>query len=311
MTLARKQLISIEDTPYYHIVSRCVRRAFLCGKDQYSGRCYEHRRKMIVDRIKQLADVFHIDVCAYAVMSNHYHLVLKVNSTKEWNEKQVLSYWSSLCGIIPLCQRYMKGEFLSKAELNMVYLKVDEYRKRLMSISWFMKLLNEHIAKTANSEDKVKGHFWESRFKSQALLDERALLTCMAYVDLNPIRAAMAQTPETSDYTSIQERITNKNSKLLTMGLTDNDIPYPLNDYCDLVDYTGRAILANKRGFIPDRLPSILQRLNLNPDTWMTELKQFKTKGHTAIGTITQLKAFCKSVGKKWRSGIKLVAAFE
>ena len=311
MTLARKQLISIEDTPYYHIVSRCVRRAFLCGKDKYSGRCYEHRRKMIVDKIKQLAEVFNIDICAYAVMSNHYHLVLKVNSTKKWNEKQVLSYWSSLCTVIPLCKRFLDGEFLSKAELNMVYLKIDEYRQRLMSISWFMKLLNESIAKTANLEDKVKGHFWESRFKSQALLDERALLTCMAYVDLNPIRAAMAQTPEASDYTSIQERIKAKQSTLLNLGFDKNDIPYTLGDYCDLVDYTGRVILANKRGFIPDELPPILQRLNLNPNTWLDELYQFKTKGHTAIGTIAQLKAFCKSVGKRWRSGIKLNPALE
>jgi len=70
-----------------------------------------------------------------------------------------------------------------------------------------MQLLNQYIARQANIEDKVTGCFWESRFKSQALLDERALLTCMAYVDLNPIRAAMAKTPENSDYTSIQERI--------------------------------------------------------------------------------------------------------
>ncbi len=128
-----------EDTPFYHVMTRCVRRAFLCGKDKYSGNCYEHRRKPIVERIKLLASVFNINVCSYAIMSNHYHLVLKVNSTKEWNEKQVLTYWSSLCNVIPLCEIFLKGEHLSKAELDMVYLKTDEYRKRLMSISWFMK----------------------------------------------------------------------------------------------------------------------------------------------------------------------------
>jgi len=218
MTLPRKQLISIKATPFYHIITRCVRRAFLCGKDKYSGNCYEHRRKLIVDRIKELAAVFNIDVCAYAIMSNHYHLVLKVNCTKEWSERKCLIDWSSLCGISDICQRYIKHEGLSKAELELVYLQADVYRKRLMDISWFMKLLNEYIARAANVEDDVTGSFWESRFKSHALLDERALLTCMAYVDLNPIRAAMAKTPESSDYTSIQERLTKKSTNLINLG---------------------------------------------------------------------------------------------
>ena len=236
MTLPRKQLIAIEATPYYHIITRCVRRAFLCGKDKYSGNCYEHRRKLIVDRIKELTGVFNIDICAYSIMSNHYHLVLKVNCTKDWSERKCLIDWSSLCGISDICLRYIKHESLSKAELNLVYLQADVYRKRLMNISWFMKLLNEYIARAANVEDDVTGSFWESRFKSQALLDERALLTCMAYVDLNPIRAAMAKTPEDSNYTSIQERIIAKISDLLKMGFNDNEIPYSLVDYCDLVD---------------------------------------------------------------------------
>jgi len=70
-----------------------------------------------------------------------------------------------------------------------------------------MKCLNQPIARAANLEDGCTGHFWESRFTSQALLSEQALLTCMAYVDQNPIRAQMADTPQTSAYTSIQERI--------------------------------------------------------------------------------------------------------
>ena len=310
MTLPRKQLISIDDTPYYHIVTRCVRRAFLCDKDKYSGKCFEHRRQLIDDRIKQLADIFNIDVCAYSIMSNHYHLVLKVNCTKHWDEKRVLMHWSSLCEIIPLCQRFLNGEHLSKAELDMVHLQTDDYRKRLMSISHFMQLLNQHIARQANIEDEVTGHFWQARFKSQALLDEKALLT-IAYVDLNPIRAAMAMTPGTSDYTSIQERIKGKKTNLLNFGFDDNDIPYGLVDYCALVDATGRCLVANKKGCIPDDLPDILDRLNLNSDTWLDELNQFKTKGHTAVGTIQQLKDFCKSVSKKWRNGIQLNPALE
>ena len=78
MPRSRRQLVSVSDTPYYHVFSRCVRRAFLCGVDQYSGRSYEHRRGWIEDRLRALACLFSIDVCAYTVMSNHYHLVVKL-----------------------------------------------------------------------------------------------------------------------------------------------------------------------------------------------------------------------------------------
>ena len=131
----------------------------------------------------------------------------------------------------------------------------------------------------------------------------------MAYVDLNPIRAAMAYSPEESDYTSIQERINHKNSDLLSFGKTGID--YYLSDYLQLVDGTGRAIIEGKRGYIPKELHDILLRLDLNPDTWLDELKAFKTSGITAVGTTSQLKDFCQSVGKKFNIGLKLIPALE
>jgi len=311
MTLPRKQLISITETPYYHIVSRCVRKAYLCGNDPFTKRSYEHRRQWIVDRIQHLTQIFNIEICAYAVMTNHYHLVVKIRSTANWDDLQVLDNWGLLCSLSHTCQRYLEGEKLSAFELKLVKVQVKIYRERLMSISWFMKLLNQHIATIANKEDKCTGHFWEGRFKSQALLDKRALLTCMAYVDLNPIRSALALTPEDSDYTSVKERIRSNAAWLSHFGHTSKDIPYCLSDYLNLVDYTGRAILKNKRGFIPGDLPAILDRLKVQPDSWLEEINQFSSKGITAVGTIEQLKAFCDKVGKKWNIGLKLTPAPE
>src|SRR6056297_177845 len=216
MPMPHCQLVSLDATPNYHVVSRCVRRQYLCGVDSQTGRDFSHRRDWIRARIFELTEVFAIQVCAYAVMSNHFHLVLSVDQARamEWDEREVGRRWMQLFGGTALVRSFVSGEKLSEAQLAAAALKITEYRKRLFDISWFMRCLNEPIARQANAEDNVTGRFWEGRFKSQALLDEAALVAAMAYVDLNPIRAAMAETPEESDYTSIQQRVLEQDPKI-------------------------------------------------------------------------------------------------
>ena len=205
----RYRQVSIEATPYYHCISRCVRRAFLCGSDPLTGFNFEHRRQWIVDRIKQVCSVFAVDLCAYAIMSNHYHIVVKINPARvaDWTDEEVAQRWLQIFSGPLLMQQFLAGTDLTEFQLQRVAELFALWRERLADLSWLMRCINEPIARMANSEDHCTGSFWEGRFKSQALLDDRALLACMAYVDLNPIRAAMATTPEQSDYTSIQERI--------------------------------------------------------------------------------------------------------
>ncbi len=115
MTQSRDSLISLVDTPYYHCISRCVRRAFLCGEDKYTGNSFEHRRQWMVDRVRFLTDVFSIEVCAYAIMSNHYHLVLFVNEAEleSCSDADICERWSKIYSISPLVSRWQKGELSS------------------------------------------------------------------------------------------------------------------------------------------------------------------------------------------------------
>lgn len=209
MTRARQNLVDLALTPYYHVVGRCVRRAFLCGVDAYSQRDYSHRKAWVVDLLARLAAGFAVEVAAYAVMSNHYHLVLRVSpqNAARWSEREVARRWQCFFGPHVLVQRYLKGQCSTPAEGAAAQKMLQLWRERLRNLSWFMRVFNERLARQANAEDGCKGRFWEGRFRSQALLDEVGLLACMAYVDLNPVRAGIAPTPEASEFTSIEQRI--------------------------------------------------------------------------------------------------------
>ena len=305
MTRPRKALISLADTPYYHITSRCVRRAFLCGVDHYSGKNYEHRRQWVVDRIRLLSSLFAIDVCAYAVMNNHYHLVVKLcpEQIEALSDDDVMDRWCALFKGPLLIQRYRDGEDLKPFERTTVSDIVKVWRKKLASISWFMRCLNQPIARQANLEDQCTGKFWESRFTSQALKSEEALLSCMAYVDLNPVRAGIADRPETSSHTSICERLQpefelqqaiedqTKCGDLLDFKTTlkpllhfenrltnefQTGILFNFEEYLALVDWTGRIIRSDKRGHIENALPPILARLQITSDQWRINTTQFE-----------------------------------
>jgi REP element-mobilizing transposase RayT len=303
MPQPRSSQISLSDTPYYHCISRCVRRSFLCGIDNYSGQSYEHRRGWVEERLLFLASVFSIDICAYAVMSNHVHVVLHVDveQTQVWSDNDVAERWHRLHKGTLLTQMFVRGDTLSQGQQLTLDDTITEYRRRLHDISWLMRNLNEYIAREANKEDDCTGRFWEGRFKSQALLDEAALLACMAYVDLNPIRAKIADTPETSQYTSIQQRLNplSKPAAYSLMPFVGNPrkdmpkgIPFSLKEYCELVDITGRVIRDDKAGHIDHQHQPILQRLGLSDEQWLTLTTEFEKHFCYAVGAEMMMNQF-------------------
>jgi REP element-mobilizing transposase RayT len=304
MPQPRKNQISLIDTPYYHCVSRCVRHSFLCGEDKFTGQSYEHRRGWVEERLLFLSSVFSIGICAYAVMNNHTHVVLCVNKdlADNWSMEEVIQRWHQMYQGTLLSQKYQRGDKLSKGESTSLDETVTIYRQRLYDISWLMRNLNEYIAREANKEDGCTGRFWEGRFKSQALLDENAVLACMAYVDLNPIRAKIEVTPETSKHTSIQHRIKalikgeQPKNLMRFVGNHKQDMPkgiaYSLIDYCELVDCTGRCIRDDKVGYIEHCHNPILERIGLNTQQWLTLTTEFEQHFSTAVGSEHMLQIF-------------------
>lgn len=331
MTRARNQQVSLDDTPYYHCISRCVRRAYLCGEDPFTGQNYDHRKAWIVQRMKWLASQFAIDVCAYAVMSNHYHLVLgvDVDKAKAWSDAEVLARWTRLFPRNAQIIKTLRLNAGSKKARDLEAKTLAEWRARLQDISWFMRCLNERIARASNREDGCTGRFWEGRFKSQALLDERALVTCMAYVDLNPVRAGVSESLEASDFTSIQERLIRqaqrvrapnyRQQRLLRRrtckhlqkprtgqqlrGFTEpgrlataTALPLERRAYFALLDASVRAVRQQRETGIEALRPlgphTTLAQLGMQGHTWIKAVTEFHSHYATAAGSKEALLAY-------------------
>ncbi|MCB1701195.1 MAG: transposase [Pseudomonadales bacterium] len=330
MTIPRHSQISLDDTPYYHCIARCVRRAFLCGEDHYSGKDFNHRRSWLVEQLKRQVSIFGIDICAYAIMSNHYHVVLRVDRhrVRQWSDDEVLMRWTRLFRGPLLVQRRLAGEALSPPESATVNDIAAVWRTRLFDVSWFMRCLNESIARRANAEDGCTGRFWEGRFKSQALLDNAALLSCMAYVDLNPIRAGIASRLQDSLFTSVHERLETLASAQPGSITSDKErpgidrplasfsegersdaspqnIPFGLLDYIALVEATGRCVRSDKRGSIPASARPALNQLGLSDDQWFELALDIQGASLQAIGAVTNLRRYAVASGRHWLSGAR------
>jgi putative transposase len=321
MTRARSSLVSVSDTPYYHCIGRCVRRAFLCGKDPASGRSFDHRKQLILERLALLTEVFAIDLCAYALMGNHYHLVLRLAPERaaEWSTREVLERWCRLYRRPACVTRHLDGVPLDASESALLAELAGRWRGRLVDLGWFMRCLNEFVARLANKEDGCTGRFWEGRYKSQALLDEAALLTVMAYVDLNPVRAGLADSVAASEFTSGQQRLRELAASSSSSadagrpalrafaqalrGNEDASLPCSLQDYLDLLDTSGRAVHPTRRGAISDTTPRLLASLGLAPSEWLKSVAELHARFRLFIGAPHRLTRLTEKRGWRWVYG--------
>lgn len=309
MTYARSILVPPGSPGTYHCVSRCVRRAWLCGEDRDSGRSYEHRRQWVEDRIGELAEIFAVAVWGYAVMSNHLHVVVQVipQAAAAWSTDEVAARWLRLYP-----RRDQDASVRTEALVgNESLIKV--LRARMCDLSWFMRCLAEPIARRANREDGCKGHFWEARFKCQTLLDETAVLSAMAYVDLNPVRAKICDSLENAVYTSARARldVIEKDRHQIDQSLAPvlglrgfGVLKLKQRDYLELVDHTGRQIHPGKRGAIAGPPPVALARIGYTADQWQRQVLAVGSGYFRAIGAADALIEKAQEIDQSWLRGI-------
>jgi REP element-mobilizing transposase RayT len=304
MTMPRCQLVDLEVTRYYHCISRCVRRAMLCGQG------FEHRKLWIERRLERLAQNFALSVCGFAVMDNHLHVLVRLDPARSraWDANEVVRRWLEVYPPrnVDLDDRRVVGQWVEQQAKDRK--KVEQWRVRLQNLGWFMKALKEPLARMANKEDDCKGTFWESRYKSIAILDEEALLAVCAYIDLNPVAAGIAATPETSRHTSVRQRVEHarragklgslkgaaqgslagsraagrfeeshwlcpledlRNKGSSREGMLEN---FSLGSYLLLVDYTSRLCRPGKAR-LSGEVAGIFERLGTRAEFWEARIK--------------------------------------
>ena len=205
MAKPRHKQIDLENGGFVHLGARCVRQAYICGFDSLTGKDFSHRRTWIEQRLLFLASVFSVEIFGYSILDNHYHLLANFlpTSAKQWSNEEVARRWLRL---YPKKCPEAAEEFIQNTASNLE--RTEELRNRLSSSPYFMKELNQYIARLANHEDGVSGAFWSGRYFSKALRTEEDIVTCLAYVDLNPVRAGMVSDPESpNQQTSLIRRL--------------------------------------------------------------------------------------------------------
>jgi REP element-mobilizing transposase RayT len=330
MPIPRKLLVDPLLTPLYHCISRCVRHALLCGPG------HEHRKDWIEGRLQELVAIFAIDVCGYSVLDNHLHVVVRLDPdrVKSLSNRELSERWARLYpprdaegNAMPVTEDWLSSKANDAAW-------IEKIRPRLASLSWFMKCLKEPLARQANREEQVTGAFWAARFRSVAILDEESLLATCAYVDLNPLAAGIAATPEESAYTSIHARVqhyrdhgalaellADRTQAECTGALEQSHWLCPMNDqrrhgslraglvegfslrsYLLLVDWTSRLYREGKARMHRE-VAGILERLGTSMDRWQRRLQRMlsgrKLVG-TALGRLESLQRYAAARGQRW-----------
>jgi hypothetical protein len=339
---ARREIVRPGEAGIFHCWQRCVRRAYLLGKDPLTGKDHTHRREWFIERLRLLVSCYAIDVAFEAILSNHFHLVLRANPrlVKRMGDFEVARRYLR---VYP-GTRVLDGNWIEPTDKQIEALvankkKLAFARKQLSNVSSFMAALSEYIARRANHEDGCDGRFFSGRFSCREVTHEGGLLVTGLYTDLNLIRAGEALTPESSVYTSAWFRIQARqaagqgesaaglpiDSWLAPLTLEADhlgDVPCTSgqrasdkgllsltgDQYLQMLDWSGRQLREGKRGAIPSHLAPILERLGIEGDELLDMLTDLPRLFRRIVGRSEEIIERAHEVGRRWLHGVRPAA---
>ncbi|QDS95903.1 hypothetical protein FF011L_47040 [Roseimaritima multifibrata] len=207
----RSEVFKANEIGVYHAMNKTTRGIYLFGIDLTSENDYRDRRGWYRDRMALLARFFCIDVLAYSIMSNHWHAILRnrPDLATKLTPREVAIRWLSVTSRAKC--RNKNGGKITEAEIAKIVNDpeaVEERRARLSNISWFVRQMCQTLSRRCNKEDQVTGHLFGNRFQMNRLPTEEEILAGMLYVDLNPLRAGLADALDDFAEVSISERLT-------------------------------------------------------------------------------------------------------
>ena len=303
MTIARAELVDTDLTRWYHCVLRCVRGASLLGAGDFD------RKQWIENQLEELSQKFAISIAGFSILDNQVHLLARLDTdlVESWSDEEIVMRWGRVIPprdqkgqVFPPTQEWARGRLREGTAAATA-------RERLASLSWFMKCLKEPLSRLANRSDGTRGTFFEGRFRTVAILDDKALLATCASIDLIPVAEGLALVPRAGSHTSIKRRIDHAAAqrsaanrkvakrggpRVAARGVGPEESLWlcpierrrganstregmfeglSLDDYVLILNYTAR-FLRDGEAPIPRPLKEVFARLEIQPESWHTLL---------------------------------------
>jgi hypothetical protein len=274
----RREIVTDGEVGVYHCVSRCVRRAFLCGKDALTGRSFEHRRGWIRRRLETLAGIFGIDVLGFAAMHNHLHVLLRnrPDIVATWSDEEIGRRWWRLTSAFDR-------------------ITARQARRELLETSRAKRPVAAHATEAVERGDasaadrRVTADAWLCPIETESQAESSAVATTAG--------KTITQRGKAQQVTVVPRRASERRF-----------LPMTLDAYLQLLDWTGRQLRAGKRGVIPSDLAPILSRLAVNAESWVATVQHFGRWFHRTVGQPAHLADAAAARGKRWFQGTRYAA---